>query len=78
MSEEQAESVTSAIAGLENEYLEILKIEHPNSSYSIITKSFENAESDLELIKKEREDLANSFITVTKLLGSISKVLKLF
>jgi predicted sugar kinase len=73
----QRMAVEDAIAALEAEYIAILTSSGP-ATYAKMTNAFRQSRSNLEEIVKERTDLASSFVSTAKILGSLTQVLKLF
>lgn len=76
LSPEQERTVADAIAALEAEYLALLGFDDA-TRYAVVTTEFRNAKDRLDRIKAEREELANSFVKASKILGSLTQVLKL-
>ena len=77
MTPAQKSAVRDAISALEAEYMAILTASGP-ASYQKVTNAFKNAKSKLDKIVAERNAIANSFVSATKILGSLTQVLKLF
>jgi len=70
-------SVEASIDGLEQEYLALLGF-NEGTTYASVTQAFKDAETNLQEVKDERIRMANYFVSASKLLGSITQVLKLF
>lgn len=76
MSAAQKRSVKDAIVALEAEYTALLP-SLDTVDYADVAEHLNTAKGDLEAIRDERVALANAFVSATKILGSISQILKL-
>ncbi len=75
-------ALEASIDALDAEYLEIIRKQMQDEDddgppYARVTQKFKQAEADLTKIKEDRQRLANALVSVSKILGSITKVLSL-
>ncbi|WP_298359835.1 hypothetical protein [uncultured Litoreibacter sp.] len=75
-------ALEASIAALDAEYLGVIRKQMQDnigdgSRYARVTQQFKQAEADLTKIKQDRERLANALVSMSKILGSIGKVLSL-
>ena len=66
----------TAIRGLKDEYFALSGVSE-TATYAEITAALSGASKELKLIKDRREKFQNNLVTASKLLGSITSVLKL-
>lgn len=52
--------------------------ENPVANYSMLTNELRNARGDLQKIRAERDQMANSLVTAADLVSAVNKVLALF
>ncbi len=72
----QKTRIKASIRALEDEYLALVGVDR-NITYEEITKKLTSSKEELEEIVVERNQLANAFTSASKILGSITSVLKL-
>ena len=68
--------IDEAIRRVQHEYFALIG-HSPSGSYAEITGKLKEAEGDLKKILQDREDFTNLLVSATKLLGSLTGVLKL-
>lgn len=66
-----------AISALKKEYFALAGAAAPSSSYAEITQALTDAKANLEEIKDKRDRFQNGLVTASKLLGTMTSVLKL-
>ncbi|MEO9528887.1 hypothetical protein [Roseibium sp.] len=72
----QIDRIDAELRRVEEEYFAILGVP-ANASYAELTGDLTRARNGLNAIRQDRDDFTNGLVTATKLLGSISAVLKL-
>jgi hypothetical protein len=73
---EQIDLIDEAIRRVQEEYFALIG-HSPSGSYAEITGKLKEAEAALKKIREGREDFTNLLVSASKLLGSLTGVLKL-
>ena len=76
-SDDQIARIDAELTRVEDEYFAILGVPK-NATYAEITGRLTQARNGLNAIRDDRQNFTNGLVSATKLLGSLSAVLKLF